>query len=299
MAEQEGPEHETPADQPEEETKVPIEKPKKIKPALTPAKTEEMAKHRAEKALTKAREDLKTSQEELEQERQARKKAEQEKVEAEEALTKAREDLKTSQEELERERQPRAKFEKVLAEAKKPMAAEAKLAIPQELPPTIVGAPTQEPSRPAYRLTVSDVRVFRMGAPGVMTLTLSPDEPFLVQARFKLQGPEAPSLTAQKSSYEMKVYAKEVTSGTSRLLDTHSANLVKNLLEYTPIIQALGLPIGLYCLTTLVTLHTKETLRRGFSYVGTRDVAKMAGYNEGPIVQVAGVQPPVHPAAPV
>ncbi len=78
----------------------------------------------------------------------------------------------------------------------------------------------------AVSLTVSEVKVFRAKSPGIMTLTLDPDEDFVVQAHFQLQGPDALSLAADEFPYEMKVYANEVTSGQSRLLTNHMANLV-------------------------------------------------------------------------
>jgi hypothetical protein len=155
------------------------------------------------------------------------------------------------------------------------------LAIAPAPSPVRVGPLTPGPPRPVTRLTVSDVRVFRMGAPGVAALLLSTDEAFLVQVRFQLQGQKAPSLTAQESSFEIRVYAREVTRGTSTLLTTHRANLVRDVLEYTPQMQAPRLSRGLHRLVTLVTLDAP---------------LRMTGHRDGPIVHVLQNQPSASPA---
>jgi hypothetical protein len=105
-----------------------------------------------------------------------------------------------------------------------------------------------------------------------MALTLSPDEAFVVQARFQLQGAEAVSHSVQESAYEMMVYANKVAGSESKLLTTYSGSLVKDILEYTVQTELPGLPPGIYRLATLVTL---------------RKPIKAAGYHEGPIVQVS------------
>ncbi|MBI1880746.1 MAG: hypothetical protein HYR94_21425 [Chloroflexi bacterium] len=144
-------------------------------------------------------------------------------------------------------------------------------------PPAKLEAPIPETPRSVASLTLSDVRVFRMGDPASMALTLNPTEAFVVQTRFELQGLQAPALTAQASSYEMHVYAHEVTSGTSKLLTSYRGNLVGDVLEYTTQMQSPGLSPGLYRLVTLVTLQ---------------EPAKMIGHYEGPIIQVVGVEQP-------
>lgn len=140
---------------------------------------------------------------------------------------------------------------------------------------------TQEFTKRAVSLNILDVKIFSVHSPGMMTLTLDPDENFVVQCRFLLQGPDALSLTADGFSFQMKVYANEVTSGKSRLLTTHSANLVKDVLEYTHQADAPGLSPGLYRLITLVTLHTP---------------IKMAAHHTRLIIHVAGIQAFENPA---
>jgi hypothetical protein len=149
------------------------------------------------------------------------------------------------------------------------------------LSPARRGTTSREFTKRAVSLTNLDVKIFSAHSPGIMTLTLDPDEDFVVQARFQLQGPDAFSLTADEFSYEMKVYANEVTSGTSKLLTTHSANLVKDVLEYTPQADVSGLSPGLYRLVTLVTLHTP---------------IKMAARHTRLIIHVAGIQASTNPA---
>jgi len=146
-------------------------------------------------------------------------------------------------------------------------------------PPARVEAPMLEPLGPAISLTVSDVRVFRAGVPGVRALISSSGEAFVVEARFQLHGPEALSLTAQESAFQVQVYAREVTSGTSTLLTTQRVSLVEGVLKYTAQMQLPGLSPGRYRPLTVVRL------------------LNMLGHREGPIVHVAGVQPSVNPAA--
>lgn len=126
---------------------------------------------------------------------------------------------------------------------------------PATFPSGKVEAPSPGLLRPIASLIVSDVRVFRPGRPDFMTVTLTPEESFVVQARFQLQGPDARSLTARESSYSMTVYAKEVTSGKSMLLTTYSAELIRDVVEYAAPTKMPGLPPGLYHLFIVVILR--------------------------------------------
>jgi hypothetical protein len=147
-------------------------------------------------------------------------------------------------------------------------------------PPAKVETPKSEAFTPVSGLTVSDVRVARKGAPGVPVQGLSAGEAFVVQAGFQVQILEAPSLSVQDYSFEVKVFAYEVTSGTSRLLTTHRVALVENVSEYTAQIQAPALSRGLYRLTTLVRL------------------LNMLDHKDGPVVHVTGVRPSDNSTAP-
>jgi hypothetical protein len=151
------------------------------------------------------------------------------------------------------------------------LAAIPEPAIPPASPPPRVATPTPEPSRPVAEVTISDVRVSRLGRTDVITLTLSRDEAFAIQVHFHLQGSGALALAAQGSSFEIKAYANEMTVGTPRLLTTFSANLVKGAFDYTAQMQAPGLPSGLHRVVTLLTLDTP---------------VKMVVYHEGPVVEI-------------
>src|SRR6266511_1280956 len=84
--------------------------------------------------------------------------------------------------------------------------------IPQDLIPT---TNTQEelitsisaPAEPRASLIISDVQVFRRGIPDFTTLMLTPEEPFILQAHFEIQVPNAQELTLPESSSETKIYA--------------------------------------------------------------------------------------------
>lgn len=111
------------------------------------------------------------------------------------------------------------------------------------------------PSIASETLSVSDVQVFRMGAGEATSLFLNPDEAFLVQVRFQLGGSEARSLTAEEPPFEVEVHARELRSGTSTPPTTYSANLVKDVMDYTAQVRVPGLSRGLYRLSTLVRLQ--------------------------------------------
>jgi hypothetical protein len=128
--------------------------------------------------------------------------------------------------------------------------------------------------KPTTNLTISEVQVFRLAAPGTATLFLNPAEAFLIRVLFQLGGPEASSLVAQGSPFEVAVSANEMTGGTSTPLTTYRANLVEEVLEYSAYIQGQGLPPGSYRLATKVTL---------------REPRKMADQYMGPIVEVVEI----------
>ena len=140
--------------------------------------------------------------------------------------------------------------------------------------------PTPKPSTQTSRLIVSDVQVFHLGDNGAIAWSLNTEEDFVVLVSFQLQGPEAPSLTAEESAYEVKVYANKIASKESKLLATYSGNLVKDDLEYTVQTEVPGLSSGPYSLVTVVTLDPPKQL---------------AGYHEGPIIKVVDLQPSVIP----
>jgi len=344
MAEQQNPENEMLAAEPDEKTEDELEKARtQGKATGRRAKADEKARHKAQEVLAKVQESLSGAQAKAEQERQAR-------ITAENALTEAHEALRATHSKLEQERQARVKAEKGRVDAERALeeasmtttslaenvetplrrlgeegaerrvsfivrltvdergdprrteiehtqtrkkesipaldgerlaafitscisaATIAEPAISQASPSVEVGIPTSEPPRQTSSLTVSDVRVFRTGVPGTMVLTLSQEEAFVVQSRFRFQSAEAVSHSAQESAYEMLVYVNKVGSSESKLLTAYSGNLVRDVLEHTVQTEAPGLSPGIYRLVTLVTLRTP---------------IKAAGYHEGPIVQVS------------
>ena len=65
-----------------------------------------------------------------------------------------------------------------------------------------------------------------------------------------------PALTTQGFFYEMKIFAKELTSGKCSLLTTYSAKLIRDVLEYSIPAKMPGLSTGLYRLTVVIILST-------------------------------------------
>lgn len=326
MATRKGPKRKSPAEKPARRSKVEIEKVKaEAEAALAWAKEEEKARLKAEAALAEAQEALAEARAKVDEERLTPARTEGAKPGTERALEAAKgtiereaADLKappTPDEEEGEQRvsfvvrltvdergQPRRTEVEHVQSGKKerhPTLDVRRLATFMEemsvrppvflertatpLPAQVIGeAPLSVLLRPARGLTVSDLRVSHKETPHVSALTLNPDEAFVVQVRFRLQGAEARSLTAQGSSFDMRVYAREVTSGRSTLLITHSDNLNENVLEYTPQTLASGLPPGLYSLLAVICIQAPTS--------------KMVGHHDGPIVQVARVQPYISPA---
>jgi multidrug efflux pump subunit AcrA (membrane-fusion protein) len=117
-----------------------------------------------------------------------------------------------------------------------------------------IGTPIVPESTQPFSMVVSDVQAFRIADPSVKISVLDSGEPFVVQTRIKLQGYEAPSVTAHESPYEIEIYAREETSRKSKLLNSYRTKLVKDKLEYTVPIEAPGLPAGVYSMLTVATL---------------------------------------------
>jgi hypothetical protein len=133
--------------------------------------------------------------------------------------------------------------------------------------------PTPQLDGRLSRVAISEVNIFRDNTPGIMTLTLKPDEDILVQIHFRLEGPDASSATAQESSFQIKVFAQELTGGTSKLLTIYKANLVNDVLEYAPQVKIPGLSPGIYHLIIWVTLRTPM---------------RLAAYHESLVIHVYG-----------
>lgn len=158
--------------------------------------------------------------------------------------------------------------------------------IPEPAPVTAPPLESEETIRPAspgpnLSLTISDVQIAREQASSRSVLILNTGEGFTVRVRFQIQGSEAPSLSAEEVSYEIEIYARELTSSTSRLLTRYKANLAKNLLEYTSQIYVAGLSPGFYRLDVMVTLQAPFNL---------------GDYYNGPIFRVRELQPSAEPA---
>lgn len=253
--------------------------------ATIPSKAKKKARKKSNEPLAKAQKALRAAQAEVRHERQAR-------AQAEKTLTEVQEELAAAR--LEVEQKPQAQIRRVsfivrlmVDEHGEPQRTEIEQVessrkqnflgldgerlvafmkayisptiIPEDAiytapPPDQLTIPKAGPLRPKSSLIVSDVQVFPSGTPDLLTLILTPEEPFIVQAHFQLQGPDSDSLTTQEPTYDMKVYANEVTSGKCRLLTTYSARLIPNVLEYTAPAGVPGLSSGLYRLFTVVIL---------------------------------------------
>lgn len=273
--------------QPDKAATVAAEKTKvKARREVVRGKAKEKTRPEWEEALAKAQAALKTARANLKRERQARAKAEQALAETQEALAAAR--LKAGQEHqaqirrvsfvvrlmVDEHGQPRrTEVEEVESSRKQNFlgldgerlvafmkASFSDTIIPEN--PTYTAPPPEKPTtpvvgslRPNSSLIVSDVQVFHSEDPDVSTLTLTPEQPFIIQARFILLGPEAQILTAQQSPFDIKVYANDITSGKSTLLTTYSAMLIQDVLRYTTPVEVQGLSHGLYRLFTLVILQ--------------------------------------------
>jgi len=135
--------------------------------------------------------------------------------------------------------------------------------------------PAQESPTSGLNLIVFGVQIFRRGIPDVTIVTLDSSEPFVVQARFRLQGAGGLALAGQNAAFEIKGYATNLASSKHRLLAAYKASLVKGVLDYAADMEVTGLSEGEYHLTTVVTL---------------RESSCLLGRQEGPIIEVMKAQ---------
>ncbi len=168
-------------------------------------------------------------------------------------------------------------------DAAKAMSAEADVR-PVGDSANVATAPPQQAEAPrsgdgnesALDLTIADVRVLRTSMPGLTGVRFSPSEAFLVRVRLALQRLDVPLHSVAPLSFQVRVQAYEMSSGTYTMLATDQATVGADSAEITIDLQASGLPPGLYRLVTLATLG---------------DSADVAGLYDGPVVTVAGAWP--------
>ena len=132
--------------------------------------------------------------------------------------------------------------------------------IPQDVIPTTntekeLITPILAPTEPRASLIISNVQVFCRGITDFTTLMLTPEEPFMLQVHFQVQVPNAQELNLPESSFEIKIYASEISNGNSLLLKIYSAKLIQDVSKYTVPMELGGLPAGIYRLFTVITLH--------------------------------------------
>jgi hypothetical protein len=277
--------HQITTPKPAKETPVAIKKGKIKKNGLTQAKPEERTRAKSKETLAAIQKALRAAQAKVKRERQAR-------IRAEKALTEAWDDLAAARLEVKREPQAgirrasfivrltigehdqfgRTEIEHVGSSGKQSFpsldgerlvafmkACISPISISEPTIPPIPStekgiAPIPEPHRPKSNVIVSEVRVLHLGDSDFTTLILTREEPFGLKASFQLQGPDAHFLLTQGSSFEIKLYANEITSGESKLLTTYSSRTIQDVLEYTTSIKVPGLRPGLYRLFTIVIL---------------------------------------------
>lgn len=256
----------------------------KPKTVTTPAKAKERARLKSNEPLAKVHKALQVAQAEVKRERQARAKAEKALAKTQEALAVTRlkvehqapirrvsfvvrltvyEHGQIGRTEIEHVESSRKQNflsldgERLVAFMKAyitpisiPEDAIYQTSPPEKLITKTVGLPA-----PKSSLIISDVQVFRLGTPDLLALILRSEEPFGLKAHFQLQGPEAQLFSNQEISFELKVYANEITSSKSKLHTTYSGNVIENMLAYTIPIEVPALSLGLYRLFTVITLH--------------------------------------------
>lgn len=259
----------------------------KAKEARARGSAKKKAQQKTVDPLAKAHKALKATQAKLKHERKARAEAEKALAEAEKALKTAR--LKTDQEHHVKIRRISFVVRLIVGEHGKPLRTEIEqvessrkqnflgldgerlvafmkayidpIIIPKDAFDTVSsleGLTTPQSGLISSKssLIVSDVQVFRMEDLDNSTLYIPPNEPFIMQVRFLIQGLEAKTLTAKESSFKLKVYANEIFTGKSKLLRTYSATPIRNMLEYTAPVEVHGLSPGIYRLFTIILLHT-------------------------------------------
>jgi hypothetical protein len=109
--------------------------------------------------------------------------------------------------------------------------------------------------RSNLQLVIKDISLFHPTEPNHRTFTLMQNKPFIVNISFTLIGADAEIPTKQETGYEIKIYGKEITKGTSELLTKHYGVLRKGLLEYIAPVEISGLTLGVYRLFTIINLN--------------------------------------------
>lgn len=250
-------------------------------------KNKERTRLNSEEALAKTQEALRGAQAKVKQERQARVKAEKALAKAQEALAAAGQEPQAQIRRVsfiirlaldEHGQIGRTEIEHVSSSKKQNFLSIdgahliafmkeciSSMAISE---PSIPAAPSTENVKdsmqrllsPKSNLMIPELQVLHLGDPDHMTSVLTPEEPFSIKARFLLQGADAHLLTTHGSSFELKLYANEVTTGRSKLLITYRAKLIQDVLEYTAHLEVPGLPPGLHRLFTMVTLNAPNRI---------------------------------------
>ena len=118
-----------------------------------------------------------------------------------------------------------------------------------------MNSPIPKIPTPKFRIVLTAVQVFPLASQTSMTSRLVPKQSFIVQARFQLQGEDVRSLTAQEHFFEVKVYTNEMTSGSTKLLTTYRAKLIRDVMEYDVRREVPGLLPGLYRISIVIFLR--------------------------------------------
>lgn len=129
-----------------------------------------------------------------------------------------------------------------------------------------------EQVKEGIQLVLSQVKVWRPGNPGRMALNISAGEMPFAQIDFQLEGTDSPALTEKRLVYEVKLYAKEISSEKSRLLGEQKGELAAGITSYRSQLRIRRLEPGIYRLMATVDIP---------------EIPGLVSYQEGHFVRVA------------
>ncbi len=110
------------------------------------------------------------------------------------------------------------------------------------------------------KLVILQVSAARLEAPDLAVLILTPQERFLIQIDFEIQGSDALAACNEQCPYQVKVCAHPVTGGPFQELVAMRAKLAPGTLQYTVRAKASGVLSGTYRLITRIRLDSSPSV---------------------------------------
>ena len=140
-------------------------------------------------------------------------------------------------------------------------------------PPREAARKIPEPVITQPFLTISDVRVLREGVASLTPPPLGAGQAFVVQVRFRIDGPGATSIAAQHPACRIEIYASPMAGTGGQKLFSDTKEMSGDGPEYSLEIPVAGLDAGTHLLHTVIAIF---------------EPTKLLGTHKGTAVRVSG-----------